>query len=52
MAKPKANAVQPEQSNVDLAEKDRKVLFFINRRDYLEALAAQKAATAKDRCGQ
>lgn len=47
MAKAQKSAAQPEQSNVDLAEKDRKVLFFINRRDYLEALAVQKAATAK-----
>lgn len=31
----------------DLAERDRKVLFFINRKDYLEALAGQKAATSK-----
>lgn len=34
-------------TNVDLAEKDRKVLFFINRRDYLDAQAAQKAANSK-----
>lgn len=48
MAKaPKQSAVQPDQSNVDVAEKARKVLFFINRKDYLEALAAQKTATAK-----
>lgn len=31
----------------DLSEKDRKVLFFINRRDYLAALADKKAADAK-----
>ncbi|TPM89840.1 hypothetical protein [Mesorhizobium sp. B2-1-3A] len=42
MAKAKAAA-----SNVDLAEKDRKVLFFINRKDWLEAMTAKKAADAK-----
>lgn len=47
MAKPKASAVQPDQSNVDLAEKDRKVLFFINRKDWLDAMAAKKEADAK-----
>jgi hypothetical protein len=31
----------------EISEKDRKVLFFINRKDYLEALAVQKAATSK-----
>jgi ribosome modulation factor len=31
----------------DLAEKDRKVIFFMARKDYLEALTAQKAATSK-----
>jgi hypothetical protein len=31
----------------DLAEKGRKVLFFMARKDYLEALAGQKAATSK-----
>lgn len=46
-AKKSAAPAGEGQSNVDLAEKDRKVLFFINRKDYLEALAAQKAATAK-----
>jgi hypothetical protein len=48
MSKPKAKpaATIGDNSN-DLAEKDRKVLFFINRKDYLEALAGQKAATSK-----
>lgn len=31
----------------DLAEQDKKVLFFINRRNYLAALEAKKAADAK-----
>lgn len=31
----------------DMAEKDRKVLFFIGRKNYLEALAAKKTADAK-----
>lgn len=31
----------------ELSDQDRKVLFFINRRQYLEALAAKKAADAK-----
>lgn len=53
MAKPKASASAEQEPqtqaghNSDIAEKDRKVLFFINRRDYLEALAAKKAADAK-----
>lgn len=34
-------------NSIDLAEKDRKVLFFINRKDWLEAMAAKKAADAK-----
>ncbi|TPM53254.1 hypothetical protein FJ959_22250 [Mesorhizobium sp. B2-2-4] len=46
MAKSKASAVQPGH-NVDIGEADRKVLFFINRKNYLAALAEQKAATAK-----
>lgn len=33
-------------NSVDLTEKDHKVLFFINRRDYLAAIAKQKAAAA------
>lgn len=34
-------------NSADIAEKERKVLFFINRRDYLDALAAQKAASSR-----
>ncbi|TPN44434.1 hypothetical protein FJ981_27960 [Mesorhizobium sp. B1-1-4] len=46
MAKSKASAAQPGH-NVDIGEADRKVLFFINRKNYLAALAEQKAAAAK-----
>ncbi|MBA3576212.1 MAG: hypothetical protein H0W39_01150 [Sphingomonas sp.] len=45
-------AKQPDNDTIghnsgDLAEKGRKVLFFINRRHYLDALAVKKAADAK-----
>lgn len=43
-------AVAPAKSTHpanEISDKDRKVLFFINRKDYLEALAAQKAANAR-----
>ncbi|TPM37033.1 hypothetical protein [Mesorhizobium sp. B2-3-2] len=48
MTKSKAKAAAAgEGHNTDLAEKDRKVLFFINRKDWLEAMTAKKAADAK-----
>lgn len=48
MAKAKASATaEPGHNSGDLAEKDRKVLFFINRKDWLEAMTAKKAADAK-----
>ncbi|TPK14146.1 hypothetical protein [Mesorhizobium sp. B2-5-11] len=44
----KRKAAEPQAGhNVDVGEADRKVLFFIGRKNYLAALAEQKAATAK-----
>jgi ribosome modulation factor len=48
MAKAKTSATaEPGHNSGDLAEKDRKVLFFINRKDWLEAMTAKKAADSK-----
>jgi hypothetical protein len=50
MAKAKASAVQADNdighNSGELAEQDRKVLFFINRRIYLAKLEAKKTADA------
>ena len=43
---PSGPAKSPHPAN-EISENDRKVLFFINRKDYLEAQAAQKAANAR-----
>lgn len=48
MARAKVStAAEAGHNSGDLAEKDRKVLFFINRKDWLEAMTAKKAADAK-----
>lgn len=52
MAKAKKSAVQSDtpaagHNSADSAEQERRVLFFIDRKAYLDALAAKKAADAK-----